>query len=103
MPSADQVPINSPHSIMLGENWVVLIAGSTGSALRAVCPPNLHIAPVVQREERKSIASAASLRRTEARDLSGSGTIGLAPVPSEIKDVGRTSQRLAYRPKTTPA
>ena len=25
--------------------WVVLIAGSTGSALRAVCPPNLHITP----------------------------------------------------------
>src|ERR1700722_12261624 len=23
--------------------WGVLIAGSTGSALRAVCPPNLHI------------------------------------------------------------
>ena len=25
--------------------WVVLIAGSTGSALRAVCPPNCHITP----------------------------------------------------------
>ena len=25
--------------------WVVLIAGSTGSALRAVRPPNLHITP----------------------------------------------------------
>jgi hypothetical protein len=23
--------------------WVVLIAGSTGSALRAVCPPHRHI------------------------------------------------------------
>src|SRR5580698_4309088 len=45
MPSADQVPINSPHSTMLGGKWVVLIAGSTGSALRAVCPPNLHITP----------------------------------------------------------
>src|SRR5260221_11862721 len=43
MPSADQVPINSPHSTMLGGSWVVLIAGSTGSALRAVRPPNLHI------------------------------------------------------------
>ena len=30
MPSADQVPINSPHSTMLGGSWVVLIAGSTG-------------------------------------------------------------------------
>ena len=50
MPSADQVPINSPHSTMLGGNWVVLIAGSTGSALRAVGPPNLHITPVVRRD-----------------------------------------------------
>jgi hypothetical protein len=25
--------------------WVVLIAGSTGSALRAVRPPNRHITP----------------------------------------------------------
>ena len=45
MPSADQVPINNPHSTMLGGTWVVLIAGSTGSALRAVRPPNLHITP----------------------------------------------------------
>jgi hypothetical protein len=35
---------------MLGGNWVVLIAGSTGSALRAVRPPNLHITPVVRRD-----------------------------------------------------
>jgi hypothetical protein len=45
MPSADQVPNNSAHSIMLGGNWVVLIAGSTGSALHAVRPSNLHITP----------------------------------------------------------
>ena len=45
MPSADQVPINNPHSTMRGGRWVVLIAGSTGSALRAVRPPNLHITP----------------------------------------------------------
>ena len=32
---------------MLGGNWAVLIAGPTGSALRAVRPPNLHIAPDV--------------------------------------------------------
>src|SRR6266508_651085 len=50
MPSADQVPINSPHSTMLGGNWVVLIAGSTGSALRAVRPPNRHITPDVRRD-----------------------------------------------------
>jgi len=27
MPSADQVPVKSPHSTMLGGSWVVLIAG----------------------------------------------------------------------------
>jgi hypothetical protein len=32
---------------MQWHEWVVLIAGSTGSALRAVRPPNLHITPDV--------------------------------------------------------
>src|SRR5215475_10020113 len=45
MPSADQVPVISPHSTMQWHKWVVLIAGSTGSALRAVRPPNRHITP----------------------------------------------------------
>src|SRR5678815_5278218 len=55
MPSADQVPVKSTHSTMLWPMWVVLIAGSTGSALRAVRPPNLHITPTTD---------AISLRRT---------------------------------------
>src|SRR6516162_868857 len=38
MPSADQIPVKSPHSTMHWHKWVVLIAGSAGSALRAVCP-----------------------------------------------------------------
>ena len=50
MPSADQVPIRSTHSTMRWHKWVVLIAGSTGSALRAVRPPNLHITPDVRRD-----------------------------------------------------
>jgi len=45
MPSADQVPVKSPHSTMHWHKWVVLIAGSTGTALRAVRPPNLPITP----------------------------------------------------------
>src|ERR1700724_3711150 len=45
MPSAYQVPIKLPHLTMLRPKWVVLIAGPTGSALRAVRPPNLHITP----------------------------------------------------------
>jgi hypothetical protein len=49
MPSADQVPVKSPHSKMQWHKWVVLIAGSTGSALRAVRPPNFHITPDVTR------------------------------------------------------
>src|SRR5215467_15020024 len=40
MPSTDQVPVNSTHSTMRWPEWVVLIAGSTGSALRAVRPSN---------------------------------------------------------------
>src|SRR6266404_6320077 len=50
MPSADRVPTNNSHSRMPWHMWVVLIAGSTGSALRAVRPPNLHITPVVRRD-----------------------------------------------------
>src|SRR5665213_3820872 len=44
MPSADQVPVISTHSTMRWQMWVVLIAGSTGSALRAVRPfqPSHH-------------------------------------------------------------
>src|SRR5262245_24706357 len=47
MPSADQVPVKNPHSRMQWHMWVVLIAGSTGSALRTVRLPNLHITPHV--------------------------------------------------------
>jgi len=50
MPSADQVPVKTTHSKMHWHEWVVLIAGSTGSALRAVRPPNLHITPDVRRD-----------------------------------------------------
>src|SRR6266404_380873 len=39
MPSADQVPTKLSHSTMLWHEWVVLIAGSTSSALRSVRPP----------------------------------------------------------------
>src|SRR5215470_3343963 len=50
MPSADQVPVTSTHSKMLWPEWVVLIAGSTGFALRAVRPPNRHITPDVRHD-----------------------------------------------------
>jgi len=46
MPSADQVPVKTSHSTVLWHKWVVPISGSTGSALRAVRPSNLHITPM---------------------------------------------------------
>src|SRR5438128_9124736 len=89
MPSADQVPVNSPHSTMLWPEWVVLIAGSTGSALRAVRPPNLHITPNGRRDLVHAASATGSLYRSpfaimaqghsgdlvgerDSRDLSGS-------------------------------
>ena len=58
MPSADQVPVTTSHSTMLWPKWVVLIAGSTGTALRAVrpfqpshragCPDAIFVTPRVR-------------------------------------------------------
>src|SRR3982074_1945943 len=64
MPSADQVPTKLSHSTMLWHEWVVLIAGSTGSALRAVRPPNLHITPVVRRDLVYAASATGSLYRS---------------------------------------
>jgi hypothetical protein len=41
--------------------WVVLIAGSTGSALRAVRPPNLRVTPDSQRDLVHAASAAGSL------------------------------------------
>src|SRR6201989_1325659 len=64
MPSADQVPVKSSHSTMLWHKWVVLIAGSTGSALRAVRPPNRHITPIVRRDLVYAASATGSLYRS---------------------------------------
>src|ERR1700692_1507320 len=64
MPSADQVPIKLTHLTMLRPKWVVLIAGSTGSALRAVRPPNFHITPVVRRDLVYRASATGSLYRS---------------------------------------
>src|ERR1700745_4332062 len=64
MPSADQVPIRSTHSTMRWHKWVVLIAGSTGTALRAVRPPNLHITPDCGRDLIHAASAAGSLYRS---------------------------------------
>jgi len=60
MPSADQVPVKSPHSTMHWHKWVVLIAGSTGTALRAVRPPNLPITPDFGRNLSYAASAAGS-------------------------------------------
>src|SRR5580700_7474685 len=49
---------------MLWHEWVVLIAVSTGSALRAVRPPNLHITPVVRRDFVYRASAKGSLYRS---------------------------------------
>ena len=64
MPSADQVPVKSTHSMMLWPEWVVLIAGTTGSALRAVRPPNRHITPDVRCDLVYAASAAGSLYRS---------------------------------------
>src|SRR3979411_2239367 len=64
MPSADQVPTNNSHSRMPWHKWVVLIAGSTGSALRAVRPPNLHLARVAVRDFVYRASAKGSLYRS---------------------------------------
>jgi len=46
---------------MRWHKWVVLTAGSTGSALRAVRPPNLHITPEVRRDLVYAASAAGSL------------------------------------------
>jgi hypothetical protein len=62
--SADQVPVNKPHSTMRWHEWVVLIAGSTGSALRAVRPPNRHFTPVIRRDLVYRASATGSLYRS---------------------------------------
>ena len=64
MPSAEQVPTKTSHSTMLWHEWVVLIVGSTGSALCPVRPPNLHITPVVRRDLAYRASATGSLYRS---------------------------------------
>ena len=52
---------NRTHSTMLWPLWVVLIAGSTGSALRAVRPPNFHITPDIRCDLAHAASAAGSL------------------------------------------
>jgi hypothetical protein len=85
MPSADQVPIESPHSRMRRGEWVVLIAGSTGSALRAVRPPTSDVRRDPLRRKRDGfLVTLAQYRARDGYDLVGLVTIASrahAPIP----------------------
>ena len=61
MPSADQVPVTTSHSTMLWPKWVVLIAESTGSALRTARPANHSVTPAVWRDLVQAASAAGSL------------------------------------------
>src|SRR5664279_4139385 len=97
MPSADQVPTNNSHSRMLWHMWVVLIAGSTGSALRAVRPPNLHITPVVRRDFVYRASATGSLYRSPLAIIAQTiRTILLASTIAATL-VGRRPGKLTWR------
>src|SRR5674536_354399 len=97
MPFADQVPVISTHSTMRWHRWVVLIAGSTGSALRAVCPPNLHITPVVRRDLVYAASATGSLYRSPLAIMAhGIRAILLASAMAATLVGRRTSNCLLY-------
>jgi hypothetical protein len=54
-------PSQKPAFKMHWHMWVVLIAGSAGSALRAVRPPNLHITPGSRRDLVHAASATGSL------------------------------------------
>ena len=104
MPSADQVPVKTSHSTMLWPMWVVLITGSTGSALRAVSPfqPLRHavagailsnIASLALSSQRNGFLVALALghhRPGHARDLVGQ---------RDRRDLGRPALQQLGQPR----
>src|SRR5262249_60909277 len=93
MPSADQVPVKSPHSMMQWHKWVVLIAGSTGSALRAVRPPNLHVTPARRRDLVYGLSARGSLLRSSLAIMAHAILAILLARASAATLVGRRANR----------
>jgi hypothetical protein len=92
--------------MMRWHEWVVLIAGSTGSALRAVRPPNLYITPASRRDlvaARQYVDAAATqrgpkwvkLRRTQYEQMSS----GL-PLKADIAQCGRPSSETLHNSRS---
>src|SRR5260370_13544952 len=103
MPSADQVTPNNSQSRMLWHEWVVLIAGSTGSALRTVRPPNLHITPVVRRDLVYRASATGSLYRSPlARHAGTLRTNGFFSAGMSVSGQNRKSSMRAYGFRVTP-
>jgi hypothetical protein len=61
MPSADQVPVKTSHSIMLWHKWVVLISGSTDLHYVLLVLSNLHITSADRRDLVYRARAAGSL------------------------------------------
>ena len=76
--------------------WVVPIAGSTGSALRAVRPPNLHIALDAQRD-----LFTPQVRRVLCNHRSNETSRRLDAIPPEFPScavpLGDTALRRRFR------
>src|SRR3977135_2821283 len=103
MPSADQVPTNNSHSRMLWHKGVVLIAGSTGSALRAVRPPNLHITPVARRDLVYRASATGSLYRSPVAIMAQTiRAILLASAIAATLVGRRDSQAVSQAPRWVP-
>src|SRR5260370_25893464 len=100
MPSADQVPVNSTHSTMRWPEWVVLIAGSTGSALRAVRPfqPSRRASRHGANEELFVLGPGFSRRM-----LASLVRAGLAATRCEVIKAGAKTIEVALRFRITAA
>lgn len=79
MPSADLVPVKSAHSTVRWPEWVVLITGSTRSALRAVGP----LQPFVSRHD-GAILSVPLLRRASFSPHAATWRVRRAPCRSRL-------------------
>src|SRR6266568_4141807 len=102
MPSADQVPVKTSHSTMQWHLWVVLIAGSTGSALRAVRPPNRHITPDVRRDLVYAASATGSLYRSSLAIIAQTIRAILLASAMAATFVGRRANNADHKPGQRP-